>query len=504
MKKALNVLAIIIMLFCSCGKEEPGTGQKPENNEPEINKPEKPLEEPTIISITVNGLIFGKDVEAKTFSRVFPDAIELENAEIKVNTNFTLTDKDGNELNRTFKTDLRKTEPLKLCVWNKELCNEYTIQLQGTGLPTVFINTPDGKKIDSKEVWMEGAELKIYTGDGELDYEGVIEVRGRGNSTWGYPKKPYTFKLAKKAEVLGMPKHKRWILLANWKDRTIMRNDATFWLSRQTESLDYTVRGEYVELVLNGKHQGNYYLCEQIKIDENRVNINEDTGFIIEWDTYFDEDKKFKSPRFDLPYQIKEPDAEDITDERFNDLQKFVDELETILMDENRVKNHEWEAYLDMDSAIDFMLVQELTGNRDFYNWWPSAGPHSYYLYKEDGGKLFSGPVWDFDFNTYLPYNIEWKGADKMYYQKLWKDPKFKERAVEKWNAGKDKFYGLLDYIDRQADYIRLSESYNQAMWPISNTENGDEKMTFQQSVDRMKEGFIMKFNWIDENIEKF
>ena len=92
-----------------------------------------------------------------------------------------------------------------------------------------------------------------------------------------------------------MPKHKRWVLLANWMDRTLMRNRVAFKLGECTQ-LDWTPRGEYVELVLNGKHLGNYLLCEQIKVDENRVNIaeidaeSEDVsgGYLMELDTYFD------------------------------------------------------------------------------------------------------------------------------------------------------------------------------------------------------------------------
>ncbi len=486
----------MLMLFCSCGKEETTTDKQPDP------LPEQPLEDPSIRAVTVNGLIYSLDLGDNSFSRILPDVVELENAKVTITSDYRITDAEGKDLEKTTILNLSKSEPYKIIAWNGEASREYTIEILGTGLPTVFVKTPKNQGITSKTEWLEGAEIEIYTSSGNLDYQGTISIRGRGNSTWGYPKKPYTFKLEKRAEVLGMPEHKRWILLANWKDRTLLRNDAGFWLSKQMESLPYTVRGEFVELVLNGVHQGNYYLCEQIKIDENRVNISEDKGILIEWDTYFDEEKQFMSEMFNLPYMIKEPDPEDVTDEAFNSLQAFVAELEAILMDETRVKNHEWEKYYDMDSAIDFMFVQELTGNRDFYNWWPFEGPKSYYLYKDGDGKLFSGPVWDFDFNTFLPDRNYWMGADRMYYRKLWKDSKFHNRAIEKWKAGKDKYYGLLEYIDSQADYIRLSESYNHPMWPISNTENGDETMTFQQSVDRMKEGFINKYNWIDQNID--
>ena len=97
--------------------------------------------------------------------------------------------------------------------------------------------------------------------------ETPISIRGRGNTTWTWPKKPYTFKFESRTEVLGMPKHKRWILLANFMDRTLMRNALAFHLSELT-SLSWTPKNRYCELILNGKHMGNYLLTEQIRVDK--------------------------------------------------------------------------------------------------------------------------------------------------------------------------------------------------------------------------------------------
>ena len=154
-----------------------------------------------------------------------------------------------------------------------------------------------------------------------------------------------------------------------------------------------------------------------------------------------------------------------------------------------------YEAYLDVDTAIDYMIVEELTGNHDFYNEWPALGAHSTYLYKERGGKLFHGPVWDFDYHVFCPDRTNfWAGATKtLFYPSLLKDEKFRNRMIERWELQKDVLKKLPEYIDQQADHIRLSEGYNQVMWPISNRENGDETMTFQQSVDRIKKAFLDK-----------
>ena len=230
-------------------------------------------------------------------------------------------------------------------------------------------------------------------------------------------------------------------------------------------------------------------------------------GYLLEIDTYYDEPLKFMFPdRFNLPWMIKEPDEDDISQEAFNYIHDWIGDLETLLMDEEKVKAHEYEEYLDVDTAIDYLIVQELTGNNDFYVTWPLEGPHSAYMYKARDGKLYTGPVWDFDYHVFCPIGaFTWAGAKKtMFYPALRKDPKFKARLIERWNARKEDLKRLPDYIDSQADYIRISESVNQQIWPITVFENGDETMSFQESIDRIKNAFLDKWTWMDTNISKY
>ena len=201
---------------------------------------------------------------------------------------------------------------------------------------------------------------------------------------------------------------------------------------------------------------------------------------------------------------VKEPDEDDISPEAYAYIQGWIKDLEVLLKDTEQVKSHAYEEFLDVDTAIDYLLVEELTGNQDFYNSWPEWGPHSAYLYKQRGGKLYHGPVWDFDFMVFVPANSNhWVGANRtLFYPALLKDEKFRARLLERWELYKDDLKKLPEYLDAQADYIRLSEQYNQALWPIDNNENGDEKMTFQQAVDRAKQAFLDKWNWMDRNVK--
>ena len=472
-----------------------------------------------VTSVRINDTNAYLDRETSTFTVILPTETDFSSMDLSFVTKANSILLGERELSAS-NTDIDLSEPRVIRFIRNGVYQDYTIVVRNTGLPVVRIETPGKKAVTSKTSWMDGATIRIERPDGSVDYEGGMEIKGRGNSTWNYPKKPYALRLKEKDEILGMPSHKRWILLANWKDRTIMRNDAAFWLSRHT-GLPYTVRGQFVELVFNGEHKGNYYLCEQIKLNKKRVNIEKmdpmetdpqkiTGGWLLELDTYYDygdyvdETHKFRYQNlFNLPWIVKDPDDDEISNEAYQYIQNWIKDLETLMKDSNKVRAHAYEEFLDVDTAIDYLIVEELTGNNDFYNYWPSPGPHSTYLYKERGGKLYHGPVWDFDYHVFCPqYTHQWVGATKsIFYPALLKDEKFRARLVERWDLYKNDLKKLPDYIDEQADRIRESERINHNLWPIDNNENGDEKMTFQESVDRIKSAFLDKWEWMDQNI---
>lgn len=480
---SLSVLALLFLSACQ-EKAEP----EPAPGIVSLNR----------TSVYINGMYAGVDRQTATFQSTQPSVTDFSAVEVKIASDADRITFDNREFNRQGETmDLREPKVIRLTFGS--VYQDFTVSIRNSGLPVVRVTTP--ASVTSKENWMAGASLRVELADGTVAFEGPTSIRGRGNSTWNYPKKPYALKLDEKAEIFGMPAHKRWVLLANWKDRTLLRNDAAFWLSRQI-GLPYTVRGQFVELVLNGKHMGNYYFCEQIKINKNRVNVK-DGGYLIELDSYFDEVNRFKSPRFDLPWMVKEPDEEELTAEAFQQLKDWVAALENLLKDENRVKAHEYEQYLDVDTAIDYLIVEELTMNHDFYNTWPAAGPHSTYLYLQPGGKLYTGPVWDFDYHTFVPDRTNfWAGANKtMYYPALLKDEQFRTRLIERWDTKKEELKKLPDYIDQMVGYLETSQSFNEVQWPIDNRENGDETMSWSGAVQRMKKSFLSKWEWMEANI---
>lgn len=285
---------------------------------------------------------------------------------------------------------------------------------QLTNLPTVVINTDGAVDITSKEKEVNSRVYIISNNGTKLLEDEATGVRGRGNASWGFPKKPYRLKFSKKRSPLGAPaKAKKWTLISNYGDKTLMRNILAFEVSRRM-GMKYTPFCQPVDLILNGEYRGCYQLCDQIEVGPNRVDITEmaatDTssknlsgGYLIEIDAYaYGEPSMFTSHR-GTPVTIKSPDDEKIVSEQSTYIKSLFNTMESALFSSNFADaSNGYRKYLDLDSFLRFFLVGEFAGNTDTY--W------SVYMYKDRGdGKLYTGPIWDYDLafdNDYRTYPI--------------------------------------------------------------------------------------------------
>ena len=297
-----------------------------------------------------------------------------------------------------------------------------------------------------------------------------------------------------------MPKHKRWVLLANWMDRTMMRNDISLEMGRRSKALEWTPRGQFIELVINNRHLGNYYLCEQIKIDESRVNISEldenategediTGGYLMELDVYFDEQYKFYSSIFSLPYMFKDPD--EVNSAQFDYMKQYVNEMETALRDPVKFESREFDNFMELKSFADWWIINELVCNFE------AKHPKSCYIHKDKGGKIVAGPLWDYDWETFT-YHTTAHIADKLYYKELFSDKEFRNIVKAQWDILKPQFETIPDYIDQQAQALEKSDAINSQMWPISVDVNGDTKDSFSVAISKMKDNYTKRLKWID------
>lgn len=377
----------------------------------------------------------------------------------------------------------------------------FTVEVSNTGLPVVNIETPNAVAITSKDVWTESSSMRIDLADGTNSYSGSLSIRGRGNSTWGYPKKPFAIKLDEKAEILGMPKHKRWVLLANWMDRTLLRNHVAFKIAKSTD-LEWTPNGQFVEVILNGAHLGNYYLCEQIKIDKNRVNVNEmkstdvsgediTGGYLMELDVNYDEVNKFRSTVFNLPFMMKEPDEDALNAEQFEYIRNYINNIEYELSLNDYSITRKYAEYIELNSFVDWWLVHELTLNGE------PRHPKSSYMYKNKSSKIKAGPVWDFDWGTFGPVT-GFCIKNAIWYGKLFSDPVYVQLVKDRWSILKPKFEQIDRFIEEEAIKIEKSAEVDSRMWPNNQNINGDEALTYEDAVQRMRNAYKIRLQWLD------
>lgn len=418
------------------------------------------------------------------------------------------------------------------------------VKLSNTGLPIVTITGKSGQAPYAKATDFDDIEGTFNINIDGTDYS--AGVRLRGNTTQEFPKKPYALKLDKKASILGMPDHKRWVLLANWLDRTMLRNDLAFYLASQTDA--WAPHGTPVEVVLNGVHVGNYWLGEQIKIDKNRVNIADygwedlikeipsptyqdiadKIGFLLECDQSTDNSEIYFKITDPVPFYvyIKDPgDAATSTGEgnganmSYNYIKDYFNTVGSAL------KSSDWntvQKMLDYKSFAEHWMFTEITENQE------SKHPKSFYMHKNAGGKLCAGPAWDYDWGTFVEmenlsdsYVFE-QSSDAgrvkdgftakytMWYTYLFNDPEFVKIVKERWSALRGKFATGVYHLDNQAMFVKASDTYNHAMWPCTGAgkyslyiryPNFDEKLTFEEAIALMRTNLSARIDWLDTQI---
>lgn len=369
-------------------------------------------------------------------------------------------------------------------------------------LPVLNLKTDGSAPILSKVDYLKGSFSLAEAGAAAV--EGTLEVRGRGNSTWGWVKKPYRLKLTNSTALLGMPKGKNWVLLANYADKTLVRNDTTFMFSRRL-GMEYTPRAHYVELNLNGVYQGVYQLTEHIRVDANRVNIAEmkvtDTdadkitgGYLMEvdfrlnknycigntWDpvcvngvnTQRDIDFCIDSENGMQPACLANPETlHDAAWSAQRDyIVKYYRDMEAALFGSNFADpTTGYAAYIDVDSVVNYYLVNEVLKNVD-------GAEASFFLYKKRGGKLFFGPVWDFDLALgnagYNQANIAsgWYIRNYPWFKRMFEDPAFAAKVKARWKTLKED--GTIDqiaqYAEARATWLDAQQKKNYQLWSIN------------------------------------
>lgn len=419
----------------------------------------------------------------------------------------------------------------------------HRVMNSATGLATVYIDTNEADTVSSKDRYWEArmtitpAAAAAGTTDtpcgGSDDL--LIKIAGRGNYTWGLDKKPYKIGLDKKANLCGMGSGKKWALVANHYDRSLLRNTVALGLGQQFDGLAFTPDAVPVDVIVNGEYLGSYILAERVNIGGGRVadgdnelkdnqgGVNDQapevTGtYLLEWDSRAGGDHNIEVGDSGT-VAIAEPEDEDdgsgITQAQISYIDAYLNAADQAIFSsdfDDPVTG--WRHYIDEDSLVDWYIVQELTKNLDA-NLYTSC-----YMYKtrdtaDADGKLYFGPIWDFDTSMgaaqypagqgdatgwYLREQndeIEAKMAAETWINRLFEDPQFVAQVEARWKQ----VYPILTssdaFVQHQSELIATSSEVNFERWDIN------ERLEDVQVIQGSWEGEVSYLRgWLSARIE--
>ena len=381
-------------------------------------------------------------------------------------------------------------------------------------MPIIYLRTDDGQAVTSKVDYKPGTivicdpDHKYW--DTEV-YTGKMQIRGRGNSTWdpwGKPKLPYMIKLEEKERIFNLSNDKSWNLLANWVDKSLLRNRVCFELSKIL-GMSWTPKAVPVEVYFNGQYVGLYDFVEHKKVSPERVNINVEGG-----DMYFEIESNMDEPvcwetEHGHPMMFKDPEYP--TEEQQAYAKQFFKEFEDALW--NKEFQKVYDKYIDVDSFINYFIVEEFSKDVD------GNLRKSTFLTLTKGGKLEMYHVWDFDIslgncNYYGDGKQPWEGWwvktqnghgwGHGWYYRLFMDPVFTQKVKDRWNEIYPDFKNFYDQIDVMVADMGDAPKRNHDKWNRLNTYDWPQyKITgsYQGEVDWLKENYRNRLSWMNTNI---
>lgn len=284
---------------------------------------------------------------------------------------------------------------LELFFWSAKNKGYETVTfVRSANVATMYIDVPSGNMdyIHEQKGNAEAASVRLYTEEGVLDYSGSAEsLKGRGNATWWAEKKSYSLEMFQAADLLGIGEGQNWVLLSNAYDCSHIRNKVAY--DTAAAGLAFTPDTEWVDLYLNGEYAGLYLLSERNEVHPERVQVPEESSFLVSLEIpsrLVNQNYPYVSTEKGLALRIHHTS---LGEEK---LQSLWQSVENAILAENGIdpiSGKSWDELIDVDSWARKYLLEELFGNYD-------AGSVSQFFYcdlSEPAGKIYAGPIWDFD-----------------------------------------------------------------------------------------------------------
>lgn len=406
-------------------------------------------------------------------------------------------------------------------------------ECKNLGLPILEISTDKLKEIKSKEKYVKAS----FTLGNSSEYEeisGKCKIRGHGNSTWKTTftqKKPYLLKLESPASILGMKGARKWILMANACDRSMLRNYYAEYLTHNVwNNMRWNPESRYVTLFINGKYRGLYGITEKVEVVENRVQF-EGEGFLAEIDSHSGRPYSFSTDSR-LRFNIRSPKS---TLENYKKWAAKFESLEKLLYSDAWNEVDGYKKYFDMDSFVDWYLLAEFSKNYDanFYN-------SVFMNYDYGTGKLYMGPAWDHDiafgntsksstspgsygsllsnnawiqmFNFFDPLKNSSAAKDyegflinqSHWYNRMFGDDEFVSLVKERWAETRELLKKSIEWLNEQGRGLEDAAELNDSVWHIIGSANWPrapgyrERKTYRSEVEFLVDWCEKRIEWLD------
>jgi CotH kinase protein len=359
------------------------------------------------------------------------------------------------------------TTPVTYAVTGKTgLVVNYTVSvINFTGLPVIMITTTGSEPITSENDYIDG-NISIDGAGIYPDFNGAMTIKGHGNSTWAYPKKPYHVKFSSKTAVFNYQANKDYILLANYLDVTMLRNEVSLYMG-QLSDLAWTPHSNFAELFLNNVYEGTYEVTEEVDQSSTKVNIT-NNGYLVVIEPLSDVDSGdvyFNTATTGLLFDIKNPNVSP-KDAQYNFIQNYLNQTESALFGPDFTDTTVgYRHYIDVPSFVDWYLINEITKNND------AAFYASCYMNMAPGAKLSMGPIWDFDIalgnvgynNNNTPQGFWVNTCPWM--ARLFQDTFFVRQVQQRFLYFNTQVTNYLNNINSNSSMLRWSVVQNNDVW---------------------------------------
>ena len=423
-----------------------------------------------------------------------------------------------------------------------------TLGAKNTGVPQVYFNSNEGASVNTRTRYFDGQFKLIQPSSGAKYPECTSYViksgnppkaalKGRGNYSWSFAKKSFTLKLDSKANLCGMGNSKKWALVANHYDKSLLRNTVADYIGSKLTNMKWTPESRPVDFWMNGVYQGSYILIERVAPDvdvpripykalDSNVGVTgaNTPGYIMEWDFRKGADKNvtvgsrgwvgLKDPENDYD-KAGVNTGLGINQSQVDYINGYLDSCDATLFGSNfKDSSSGWRSCIDEASAVDYYIGMELMKPVDG-NMWASV-----YMWKPKDGKLQFGPMWDFDLAAgsanraggavnssgwYLRNVISTtaKQSTKTWFNRLNEDSNFRSAVRARWNTVYQDLQTSLTFLDTERGNINASATENFKKWSVTQHLSTSQvvKGSWSAEVSYLRSWLAARIKWMNSNL---